>query len=170
MIISQALKYVFEDIKIPFENKDLSVNYHYGDQKELLLWTKDKGNDRKYPLIWYVLNKFTEFNDVYEVEARIVLMAHTKYEKLNNWRSVNTYQTILKPLTDEVKNTLLRNPYISVISKNTKDKFIIKDEPLFGDNSGRTEKTSNKESVSIDIVDARIITFKMRINANCIIK
>ena len=107
MIIATALGEVFKGIKVPFEGSDLTVNYHYGDQKELLLWVKTKGNEQKYPLIWYVLNRFTETNGVYDVEARLVIMSHSRVEKLNDWRAENSYLNIINPLTKKSKRCVV---------------------------------------------------------------
>src|SRR5690606_5812342 len=169
MIIATALGEVFKGIKIPFEGSDLTVNYHYGDQKELLLWVKTKGNEQKYPLIWYVLNKFTETNGVYDVEARLVIMSHSRVEKLNDWRAENSYLNIINPLTKKVKDVLSVNPYIQVYSSDYKNKVTIKDEPNYGVQANNNETGSSTKSIVTDIVDARIMTFKMRIKTDCII-
>lgn len=169
MIIATALGIALQNVVIPFEDRELSVKYHYGDQKELLLWVKSRGNLEKYPLVWYVLNRFTEVDGWYDVEARLVIMAHTKYNELNNWRASNTYVNIISPITKEVRKILSSDENIHVYSSNPRDRFMFRDEPNYGVSANNTEKTGSDKSVNIDIVDARIITFRMRIKADCII-
>lgn len=169
MIIATALGISLGGIVIPFEDRELSVKYHYGDQKELLLWVKSRGNLEKYPLVWYVLNRFTVVDEWYDVEARLVIMAHTKYNELNNWRASNTYVNIISPITKEVRKILSSDENIQVYSSNPRDRFMFRDEPNYGVSANNTEKTGSDKSVNIDIVDARIITFRMRIKADCII-
>ena len=171
--VAKALEVVFQGMTIPFtENevtRDLSVQFHYGDNSELIMWIKERGTLQKYPLIWYVLDKCTELNGVVDVNCRLVIMAHTKYNEMNNWRSVNTYPNIIYPVNEKIKEYLALNPYVNVYSKTIKDKFIEKDEPKYGVKDNNNEQTKSDKSVPIDIVDAQILTFKMRIKADCII-
>ena len=51
----------------------------------------------------------------------------------------------------------------------TKNKFTIKDEPNYGVQANNNETGSSTKSIVTDIVDARIMTFKMRIKTDCII-
>ena len=57
---SNGIKEGFFRFTLDIAGVNRDVQFHYGDQKELLLWIKNRGNYPKYPLIWYVLNKYTE--------------------------------------------------------------------------------------------------------------
>jgi len=177
MIIATALGKLFECQTVDVINQGVpeanrSVYFHYGDQKELLLWIKLRGNKGKYPLIWYVLNNYTEHNGWYEVDAKLVLMQLTKGDPLNTWRQQNSYLGILDPLTELVKERL-KNQFVTIVSRDLADRFTFKDEPNYGVDTSESDFNSTKEngkmSISTDIVDARIIRFRLRIKAKCII-
>lgn len=173
MIIASALRELFTGttLSIPQESETIEreVQFHYGDQKELLLWVKNRGNLEKYPLIWYVLNKFTEIDGKFTTDARIVLMQVTKVDTMNVWRSENTYLHILQPLANLVQKKLLENQFLSVLGQPY-NKFTQRDEPKYGLSRYNDETTGAVKSVSSDIVDAKILTFKMEIQPYCIIK
>ena len=169
MIIATALKEVFKGFNITFEGTDRNVQFHYGDQKELMLWIHNRGNLEKYPLVWYVLNSYTEINGSFNVKGRLVLMQVTRKTELNTWRSENTYLNILQPLSNKVKKKLLENKNI-IIQGNRYEKFVEKDEPKYGIQRNNDETTGANKRVSTDFVDAKILTFDMIIKPYCIIK
>lgn len=173
MIIAGALKTILDNQEINLNINGNSVNekikFHYGDQKELLLWVKSMRDAKKYPLVWYVLNEYTENEGVYYVDARIVLMQVTKVDKLNDWRTFNTYKDVLKPLSSKVKTLLLQNPHISILG-DLDTRFAEKDEPKYGLSRNNDETSGASQSISQDIVDASILKFRMSIKAQCIIK
>jgi hypothetical protein len=177
MIIATALGTLFNgqtvnviDQGTPIANK--SVNFHYGDQKELLLWIKLRGNKGKYPLIWYVLNNYTEHEGWYETDAKIVVMQLTKGDPLNTWRQSNSYLGIIDPVTELVKEKL-KNQFVQIVSQDLETRFTFKDEPNYGVDTSESDFNSTKEngtkSIVTDIVDARTIRFRLRIKAKCII-
>lgn len=174
MIIATALGKVFEGITIPYNSVEQSVNYHYGDQKELLAWInlKTKAKKRKYPLIWYVLSNFTEFDGWYETDATLVILQNTKLEWFNPTRQEESYTKIIDPIWQKVKILLSQNGYIEVMG-NMATRYSILDEPNYGvDPNSKDLKTANAKgakSATTDITDARQITFRLRIKANCII-
>lgn len=168
MIIATALKKVFTGFTLDIDGVNRDVQFHYGDQKELLLWVKNRGNYPKYPLIWYVLNRYTEHNGRFKTDARIVLMALTRATEMNTWRAENTYLNILQPLFDKVENTLLTHPYITIYG-NLPTKFEQKDEPKYGIPRNNDETIGSSSSISQDFVDAKIITFNLEIQPYCII-
>ena len=98
-------------------------------------------------------------------------MTSTKAEKLNTWRRANIYVTIIDPVWKLAKDLILQSNYIEVPAPSLKERFGIKDEPNFGINASfeQSEVPSGEESVTTDIVDARIIRFNLRIQAECII-
>jgi hypothetical protein len=147
------------------------ISYHYGDQKELLKWLVLNSSTARYPLVWYVLKDYTEFNGTYKVnDAKLVLMQNTKPNPLNTWRQSNSYTGIINPTWEVVKTSLLSNSYVNIQSDTLADKFRIKDEPNYGLTSGANADFQSKDkSISTDIVDARIIRFNLEIEAECII-
>lgn len=175
MIIATAFKSLFEGLTVNVSNEgtpvERGVNFHYGDQKELNLWVKLRGNLEKYPLIWYVLSPYTELNGWYETSAKLLVMQKTKSPPLNTWRRDNSYIGIIDPVWTAAKDLIEQNQYIETPSVNLKDRFRIKDEPNFGINGSfdSGEVPSGEQSVTTDIVDARVIRFNLRIKANCII-
>lgn len=170
MIISQALSEVFKGITLQVDGVIRTVQYHYGDQKELNKWVKVRGNLAKYPLIWYVRSSYTEIDGKFFVEkGRIVLLQNTKESEMNDWRSANTYKNVLQPLSKIVQQKLLSNPYVSVYG-SLNSKFTQFDEPKYGLPSGNDEKGGSNQSITTDIVDAKIINFKFEIQPNCLIK
>lgn len=164
MIIATALGVVFEGMTIPYNATEQSVNYHYGDQKELLAWInlKTKAKQRKYPLIWYVLNEFTEFQGWYETDATIVILQNTKSEWFNPMRQSESYTKIIDPVWQNVYTALTSNGNIMIVGTQ-QDRFRLFDEPNYGVDSDK------KEAKTTDIVDGRFVKFRLRINAQCII-
>jgi hypothetical protein len=178
MIIATALATVFQGLTIPYNSSNRTVQYGYGDQKELLKWIKSMGNSQKYPLIWYILNDFTELNGKYETEATLIIMQNTESAWFNKTRQIESYTKIINPLTNLVKNRLTENLHVEIVSRELKDRFKEKDEPNYGvdtNNENLTtsdfkgKKTYSDVNIVTDIVDARVIKFSLRINAECLI-
>lgn len=171
MIIATAIGRLLEDVTADVLNVgspiyDKTIYFHYGDQKELLQWIEARGNLGKYPLVWYVLNNYDKEGDWYIVNAQVVIMQHTKGDPLNTWRQSNSYVGIINPVTKAFEDAMV-NPYV-VIPTNG---YSYKDEPNYGVNdNGDLQSPSSSESISTDIVDARVIRFDLRIKAECIIK
>lgn len=173
MIVASALKKVFEGLT--YSDANIPIKFGYGDQKELNLWIADqnkKMNPSKYPLIWYVLNEYTEFQGWITTDVRLVLLSGTQTDKFNEWRNAESYVKVLNPVWAVVENVLSYNANIEIIG-NREDRFKQLDEPNLGQESNTNDiKTSNsgkRENTLIDVVDCKVITFKMRINVNCII-
>ncbi len=178
MIIATALATVFQGLTIPYNGSERTVQYGYGDQKELLKWVKSMGNSQKYPLIWYVLNDFTELNGKYETEARLVIMQNTESEWFNKTRQSESYTKIIDPLTKLVKKRLTENLHVEIMSRELKDRFKEKDEPNYGVDTNnenltssdfKSKKTYADVGIVTDIVDVRLLRFGLRINAECLI-
>lgn len=147
-----------------------TIYFHYGDQKELLQWTKARGNQGKYPLIWYVLNDYTREGEWYLVDAKVVIMQHTKGDPLNTWRQSNSYVGIINPVNKVFEQAMINKHVIIIPDSQRLNGYGYKDEPNFGntDNSD-LQMPSSDEHISQDIVDARVIRFDLRIKAECII-
>lgn len=178
MIIGEALGRLFKDLSIDFkidgDTVNKSVKYHYGDHKELVKWIADKKGS-KYPLIWYVIAPYKEEpNDKKNVTSRIIIFQQTNADWFNTKRSVKSYDDIIEPTWKAVKNLLEKSRFIDIIG-DSNNMYEIKDEPNYGVNtndirlsqndfSNKTSKGS--ESVSLDVVDGRIITLNFRIETN----
>lgn len=175
MIIAAALGNLFAGMVQPYDGKDWDVNYHYGDQRELVHWVVGKGSAIKYPLIWYTLAPFTENDGWYETRSRIILLQSTIESWFNTERQKTSYSLMLDPLSKQVRQKLLSSPYVQIYG-DTHSKFKMKDQPLhgIGDDSfnlkdfGKTGSGDANESISPDFVDTRIIEINFRIRANCI--
>lgn len=183
MIIANALQSLFKNavadcVFLGSLKQDTKIQFWYGDQKELIQWIKERRNLVNYPLIWYVLNDYTEFDGWYSTNASLVLMQDTQLQKLNDWRSSNSYAGILEPVKDVVIEKLTTNGFVQILG-NFEDRFTFRAIPNYGvdldspnaesnDFSRKTKK--NTESINIDIVDCLTIDFKLKIKAKCLIK
>jgi len=179
MIIANALKRLFtgltaDTVLLGVSKPDTAIKYWYGDQKELITWIANqntRSTPDKYPLVWYVMSEYTEFQGWYTTNARLVIMQDTRLAEMNDWRSSNSYEGILEPVWQVVQNTLSSNGYVEIFG-SFEDRFKLQTIP----NYGVTPQTNNLQnlnggtetSISIDLIDCIVIDFKMRINANCI--
>lgn len=179
MIIGSALGRLFNGLTVDL-NIDGSlitrpIQYHYGNQKELIKWTlnRNNGNLMKYPLVWYIVNPFQEHNDFKVCKTKLLILQSTQVDWFNTTRSVKSYDEIIEPTWEIIKKKLETSNYISVIGGNY-DKYTILDEPMFADNLRKGTDNDNLQSdngennISLDIVDGRIIEFKIKIKTNCI--
>lgn len=175
MIIANALKRLFDganaEIVLLGTPKTATLKFWYGDQKELLNWITNqntRSNPDKYPLIWYVLNEYTEFQGWYTTEARIVIMQDTRIEQMNDWRNDNSYEGILEPVWQVVKDKLITNGNVEVFG-SYETCFKLQTIPNYGITPQTNSMSeSSNQSTSIDLIDCIVIDFKMRINAKCI--
>lgn len=174
MIVGEALKKVFEGLTININGVEKTVQFHYGDQKELNAWIqiKDKNKSNKYPLIWYVIsNEEDSRNGRVKVDSQLILMNLTKSEYLNTTRSMTTYKEVINPLYDLIQKKLDSNLHTNLLNDGRKIPY--KDEPNFGVNESTkndftSKKTQLEHSITTDIVDARVLHLKMIINLKCI--
>lgn len=175
MIIATSLGTLFSGLTVSVVNEgtevpEQPVYYHYGDQSELLTWIKERGNLGKYPLVWYVLDEFTEKHGYYTNDgARIIIMQLTKGDPLNTWRQTNSYTGIIDPVTRAVKNILTTSMPVTILTNNKPHKFREYDKPKYSVMSSVADLPKNGKAVSSDIVDARVLNFGIRVKANCII-
>ena len=158
------------------------INYDYGDQRELNAWIQNRNNLRnpnKYPLVWGILDDGTISNGIFEGEINLIVMNVTQLDKFNKWRYANIYSEILIPLCNTIEQKILSNPTaIQVMHNgNLQNRFRYSDQPNYGlkiDNPKANEsdfksiQKKGEQSTVIDIVDARMITFKSRIKINCL--
>lgn len=183
MIIGEALRRLLDgdsiDLNIDGNTINRPIQFHYGDHKELIKWIKDRdsGNLKKYPLIWYITAPYFEENDDYKrVKTNLLILQSTKIEWLNTKRTVKSYDEIIEPVWHYLKSKIERNKFITVLG-DLKNKYRIKDEPSYGVNTDGirlsqtdfTNKSSKgNESITLDVVDGRIIELELRIKTNCI--
>jgi hypothetical protein len=176
MIIGEALKSVFSGLTIEIANKTYDVQFHYGDQKELQQWILMRNSLKlqKYPLIWYVTNGYEQVtNDKFKVESQLILFQSTKREYLNTQRSNLTYLNSLNPLYLLVNKVLSRNPYLSIMNNGKPLKC--KDEPNYGvqvneQSDFQTKAAKGEKSITLDVVDAKILRLEMVIKPYCLIE
>lgn len=187
MIIGESLRRLFSDLTYDYvdsqgQTQTEAVQFHYGDHKELVKWLKLSDSERlpKYPLLWYVISPYTDEDNGYKrVKSRLIIL-HTfrdREEQLNNLISQYTYDGVIGPVWDNVKAKLSSVPAFLQVLGKTSEKYVIKDEPNYGVKADgiRTSQTDftqtqtqGDQSISIDIVDGRIIELEFRIKTNCI--
>jgi hypothetical protein len=180
VIIGEALKRLINgvevDLTIGGNTFCKTINFHYGDHKELVKWIADKKRN-KYPLVWYVINPYHDEPDGYKnVKSRLIIFQSTEVEWFNSKRSVKSYDEVIEPVWQKVKSLLQTSSAITVLGDLT-TKYRIKDEPSYGvstdgirlGQSDFTSKTKNgTQSITLDTVDGRIIEINLRIKTNCI--
>lgn len=168
MKVGMALKELFKGLTID----GISVQFHFGDQKELNMWiaSKMKSNKQKYPLIWYVIaNPEPQGNGKLRVDTQLILFQGTKSELFNTERYEKTYLTYLEPLYEKVQKMLYASRMFRFDNYNG---LPYKDEPNFGLEASSLDfvnlpTSSKQKSVSIDIVDAKIIYLQMEVKIKC---
>jgi hypothetical protein len=184
MIIAKALETVLNELPITITSNGVSLTtslkFGYGNQVELLKWVENENkkiSPNKYPLVWYVLDSYTEFQGWYSTEVKLILMTNTREEVFNEWRTTNNYIGVLKPVYDLVTSTLLANGSIQVYG-DVQTRFKQFDEPNYGvDWKAKTSESSDfkskqqlsTKSISQDFVDAKVLEFKADIKIDCII-
>ena len=177
MIIGMALKEIFKDKTILVDSQEISVQFHFGDQKEFNYWVATKMKSQKYPLIWYVINAPTPLGSgKLKVDSQLILFQGTKSEILNTARYEQTYLKYIEPLYELVNKTLTEHRYVTLL--NSGKPIPYKDEPNFGVETNNPLLTSNDfanttakqtKSIGIVLVDAKILRLKMEITPKCII-
>lgn len=175
MIVGMALKKVFENKTIKVGLDDVSVQFHFGDQKEFNFWVaeKMKNNKQKYPLIWYVITPHERLvNGKIRVNGQLIIFQGTKSQILNDARYNSTYLNYLEPTYQMVNKTLQENKFITLLHNGKPIPDY--DEPNYGVDANNfndftsTEKKGTK-TIGIDVVDAKILRLKMDINPQCIL-
>lgn len=187
MIIGEAFRRLFTGLTVEVKNntgvfEPKTVQYSYGDQTELNRWVSlmNDGGSAKYPLIWYVIQDYREDAKWKESEGGLIIFTSTNINMLNQERADDTYSGVIEPVWRATEKLLRNNDYFQFISSDgtTKNRYVIKDEPLYGvnvdqalkmkQNDFKSTDRKGSESITIDILDARFINFNFRINTNCI--
>ncbi len=173
MIVAAALEVLFDGMAITYNSTQQSVNFGYGDQLELLAWIrdKDKGKKRKYPLVWYIINKHPEEHKGFiNVDATLVILQNTESNWFNPTRQSESYTKIIEPTWQEVKKKLTTSQFVQILG-DLPTRFMIYDVPKYGvDKENKDLATSAVgKNIVTDITDAREVKFRLRIKANCLI-
>jgi len=176
MIIANGLKRLFSGAVadctfLGNPQPNTPIQFWFGDQKELIEWITQRKNLDNYPLVWYVLNEYTEFQGWYETNARLVIMQDTQLKQLNDWRTQNSYEGVLEPVWEVVQSKLTTNGYVEVMG-NFADRFKLRAEPNYGiapqTNDLKTTNPTKEQSINVDLIDCLVVDFKLRIKAKCI--
>jgi len=180
MIIGMCLKEIFKEQTILVDGFDVALQFHFGDQKELNRWiaSKDLYGKAKYPLVWYVTNTVeTEPQNLLKSNSQLIIMYLTKSEYMNDTRFEVSYLKYIEPTYEKICKLLNENT--NVLNNSSKNGFLpYKDEPNFGvetnePNSANSDfkKTTSKgtKSITLDIVDARVMSLNIGGYAKCII-
>lgn len=159
----------------PTGSGTIPVAFHYGDQKELIRWIARRGNERKFPLIWYVISSTTENAFWYHVpNARFVILADTRPEVLNTERNVK-YTDYITPTWHVLRNAIEGSRYVINVASTLQNRYSIKDEPNYAVDTNHQKndyvknQTIGERSISPYVVDGRIIDMNIRVNPSCII-
>jgi len=178
MIIADAFRKIFDGLAVDIVSNgqplSTTLKFGYGDQTELLKWLaneQNRTNPDKYPLSWYILSQFTEHLGWYETDASLFIMTTTVPEWFNTKRQTESYVNIIEPVWQLIKSKLETTQHVSVFASDYEKRFWIFDFPDFGlteSPQSKLDVNSNNKSLSSDIVDARLVKFKLRIKANCI--
>jgi len=170
MIVERALKELFKNISV----EGRATQFNYGTQRELNQWITYQNTNKlvKFPLIWFVCNDYTEFNDTFRIKnARIIVFMNTEYNWLNETRSEKTYEKWIEPIVKDVVKALKKSLYVTIYGKNDFEKFKYRDVRNYGLSLvTKNAQEQPKESVTTDIVDATLIDFDLEIKPICIIK
>lgn len=180
MIIGDALRRLIggQTVDLTIDGTPITreIKFGYGDQRELSKWIDDKKTS-KYPLVWYVINPYFDQNDKYSVKSRLIILQGTEVYWFNTKRFVKSYTEVIEPVWQKVKKLLEHSTYIT-LKGNKPNKYFIKDEPNYGveakgfTRTGQTDFISKgkkgEQSITIDVVDARLIDLEFNISTNCI--
>lgn len=175
MKVEQALGKLFSGLTVAITgNENATVQYGYGDGIELNRWIGKQNNsdNPKYPLLWYVSQKYREDGSFIEVKnASLAIFTNTKLNLFNEQRATETYAGILEPVWRKVEKLLTREQHFEFIgsSSKTKDRYEVDDQPLYGTSMSKLLENQKKgKGVLVDIVDAKFIELDFRINTKCI--
>ena len=159
---------------IDFKEVTKTVQYGYGDLKELNKWIRGRSGKEKYPLIWFIIeSRGSGSTDYVKSNVTFYLFTSTKTSYYNNTRAEINYSNILDPLSTQIYELILSNGSISYIYNDYEKIINTFDIPDFGldfdDRDFVRKEEKGQKSVAIDIVDARKLDFQARFNKNCLI-
>lgn len=155
-----------------------TVNYHYGDQFELLNYLKTgksfsqtnsiiksgKAKWKQYPLIWYVkpsMTTSTVDKDIFTLRnARIVIAINNPHlDWLNPEREKKSFIK-LEPIAENLLNYFGRSQYV---------RFENQQSPIYSfDKVPNYSTTDGKSNEGLDIWDVIVIESNLLLNINCL--
>lgn len=143
------------------KDEEFKPVFKYGDNFELLkfLTTINKGKD-PYPLIWLVY-PYVEMHTISKVNIQqltFILAVQTNRSMLNDERMKVTYDKVLMPLCDNIRELFKQSNIIHI-----SDEYKIIKFPNYSNDSN--EGDSNQ---TVALWDAIKITFDCTINGNCL--
>ena len=106
----------------------------------------------------------------------MIIFQSTEVEWFNSKRVVKSYDEVIEPVWQKVKGILQKNQFVTILG-SLPNKYKIKDEPSYGVNTdgirlGQSDFTTKSkkgtQSITLDVVDGRIIELNLRIKTNCI--
>lgn len=177
MIIGRALGLVFDGMTIESPVGTVIVQNSLGNQDSLnkFIAKSDLDRSRKFPLIFYIINKTKKLGNYRYCDTELVIMMNTKESLLYKDRTDKTYIDYIEPVFEKVKETLIKNIFITDLSEKI-DRYSYDDIPNYGIRNEESNKSikpvsavQNKSAVT-DYVDARIVKLRLKINTNCIIQ
>lgn len=170
--IGMLLRNEFADVT--FNNEP--INTDFGTQKMLIEWIKDKdrSNQKKYPLLWFVIDSYNDINDQYEAKVKFILFYQSKHHFKNKDRFELVYDKTLNPLYEVVKQKLISSRNINLNDTINAFKNIV-DADNYGVNYDTLtinrqehdfsrEAERGKKSIAQEVLDAKIFELTIKIN------
>ncbi len=171
--IGMLLRNEFADVTF----NDEPINTDFGTQKMLIEWIKDKdrSNQKKYPLLWFVTDSYNDINDQYEAKVKFILFYQSKYHFKNKDRFELVYNKILNPLYEIVKEKLISSRNINIMGLQNQVFKNIVDADNYGVNFDTLtikrqehdfsrEAERGKQSIAQEVLDAKIFELTIKIN------
>lgn len=156
---------------------DKAVNIDFGTQKALVEWIKDKdkNSQKKYPLLWLVIDSYDDIGTQYMARVRFILFYQTKQYFKNKDRFELVYSKTLNPLFEILKTKLIRSKNIYLSDMPTRVFKNIVDADNYGvnfdnnrlnkqENDFSRESTKQNKSIAQDFLDAKYIDLTIKIN------
>lgn len=141
----------------------LKPNFHWGDEKELNRWIQEMKDDA-YPLIWLLPTPDDFKGRGAELEKRcefIIATREINTSLFNDERYLNSFDTVLNPLTDDLIHGLNSSSISDLIGQEWQvNKF-----PNY---SNVDKYTKTEKNGTIDLWDAIKLSIKVRFNDNCL--
>jgi hypothetical protein len=177
MKVASILNELFKDMTLTFKEYSgtlktyktvtKSVQFHWGDNKELAKWITGRGAKQKYPLIWYVIEPVDNSNgNTFISHCSLYLFTSTKNEYYNNTRALINYYNIIDPLEEKVMRAIEENNVITPMYDSYEKFYTSFDIPNFGLDMDKFDFSSNLPkgtmTVTLDILDARKLEFQAR--------
>lgn len=170
--IGMLLRNEFADVTFNGE----PLNTDFGTQKGLVEWIqdKDRSKQKKYPLLWFVIDNYDDMISQYQARVRFILFYQSKYNFKNKDRFELVYDKTLNPLYEVVKQKLISSRNINLNDTINAFKNIV-DADNYGVNYDTLtvkrqehdfsrEAERGKKSIAQEVLDAKIFELIIKIN------